>query len=185
MIDSKEELKRYLHMDSVQFGDKRPGIKDFILQNERWYINALKKRLRHVEYYYNCSTNFIMKLAYFYNFLLYKRLCWKCKCIINPNTCGPGLTIWHLGSFIYVRKGSFVGKNFTIVSGVVLGQQKHDGKETIIVGDNCYCGLNACVLGNVVIGNNVTIGANAVVTKNVENNAVVIGANKILRIENR
>ena len=184
MIDSKKQLHDYLDMDATQFGGKKPGLVDFILKNEKWFIYHLKRQLRFVEYYQNCSTNFIMKLAYLYHFYLYKRLCWKCKCIINPNTCGPGLTIWHLGSFIYVRKGSCVGKNFTIVAGVVLGQQKHDGKEKIVVGDNCYCGLNVCLLGNVVIGDNVTIGANAVVTKNIPDNAVVVGANKIIRIDN-
>lgn len=184
MIESKEQLKHYLKMDAVQFGDKMPGLKDFILKNERWFIFRLKRRLRYLEYYQNCSKNFVMKLLYFYHFYFYKKLSWKCKCIVNPNTCGPGLTIWHLGSFIYVRKGAQVGKNFTIVSGVVLGQQKHDGKERIIVGDDCYCGLNSCILGDVVIGNNVTIGANAVVTKDVPAGAVLVGANKILRIEN-
>lgn len=184
MISSKKELKEYLKLDLSQFGFAKPNLKDYLVKNEKWFIYRLKRRLRYVEYYQNCSTNIFMKLMYCCHFFFYKTLCWKCKCIINPNTCGPGLTIWHLGSFIYVRKGSQVGKNFTIVSGVVLGQQKHDGKERIIIGDNCYCGLNSCILGNVVIGNNVTIGANAVVTKNVPDNAIVGGANRILRMEN-
>ena len=183
MIESKKMLLDYLKADLSQFGQAKPNFIDFILGNEKWFIYQLKRQLRFVEYYQNCSTNFLMKLGYLFHFFLYKRLCWKCKCIINPNTCGPGLTIWHLGSFTYVRKGSCVGENFTIVAGVVLGQQKHDGKEKIVIGDNCYCGLNACLLGNIVIGDNVTIGANSVVTKNVPDNATVVGANKILRIE--
>ena len=43
------------------------------------------------------------------------------------------------------------------------------------MGDNCYFGLGAKIFGNVTIGNNVTIGANAVVTKDIPDNAVVGG----------
>ena len=36
-------------------------------------------------------------------------------------------------------------------------------------------GAGACVLGKIVIGDNVTIGANAVVTKDIPSDSVVIG----------
>ena len=41
-----------------------------------------------------------------------------------------------------------------------------DGTE-IFVGDNCYVGPGATILGPIKIGNNVTIAAGAVVTKDV------------------
>lgn len=37
----------------------------------------------------------------------------------------------------------------------------------------------AKIIGDIIIGNNCIIGANAVVTKSVPNNSVVVGANKI------
>lgn len=62
-----------------------------------------------------------------------------------------------------------------MVCGVVLGRQKGDNKEYIVIGDDCYCGLNVTIIGDVRIGNNVKIGAHSVVTKNIEDNAVVAG----------
>lgn len=44
-----------------------------------------------------------------------------------------------------------------------------------IIGSNVFIGCGAKVLGNVCIGNNVIIGANAVVTKDIPDNAVVGG----------
>lgn len=174
MINSKSDLIFYLKEDNKQYSG---GVKwkDFILNNEKWYISRLKTELRHVEYYMNVGTGLLDKVLFLYHFFIYKHLCWKTKCIINPNTVGPGLTIWHLGSFSYIRKGSRIGKNFTMVCGVVLGRQKGDNKEYIVIGDDCYCGLNVTIIGDVRIGNNVKIGAHSVVTKNIEDNAVVAG----------
>jgi serine O-acetyltransferase len=42
------------------------------------------------------------------------------------------------------------------------------------IGDNCYIGTGAKIIGNVTIGNNVRIGANCVVTINIPDNSVVV-----------
>ena len=44
-----------------------------------------------------------------------------------------------------------------------------------IIGDNCFVGAGAVIIGDIKIGNNVTVGANAVVTKDVPDNATVGG----------
>ena len=44
-----------------------------------------------------------------------------------------------------------------------------------IIGDNVFVGVGAVVVGKIKIGNNVQIGANAVVTKDVPDNAIVVG----------
>ena len=44
-----------------------------------------------------------------------------------------------------------------------------------VVGNNVYIGPGAKLVGSVRIGNNVAIGANCVVTKDVPDNAVVVG----------
>ena len=49
------------------------------------------------------------------------------------------------------------------------------GANSVIVGDNCSFGQGAKVLGAVRIGNNVNVGANAVVTHDIPDNAVVGG----------
>lgn len=45
----------------------------------------------------------------------------------------------------------------------------------ITIGDNVWFGGNCVVLPGVTIGNNVVVGAGSVVTKDVPDNAVVVG----------
>ena len=66
-----------------------------------------------------------------------------------------------------------IGKNATIWQQVTIGSS---GGGTPHIGDNCKIGAGAKILGGVKIGNNVTIGANIVVTKDVPDNSVVVGA---------
>src|SRR3972149_632365 len=48
-------------------------------------------------------------------------------------------------------------------------------KGAAVIGDNVYIGPGARIVGKVDIGSNVAIGANCVVTKDVPENAVVVG----------
>lgn len=58
----------------------------------------------------------------------------------------------------------------------------HPGFPTI--GNNVFIACGAKIIGNVKIGNNVIIGANAVVTKDIPDNAIVGGVPaKILNFE--
>ena len=54
------------------------------------------------------------------------------------------------------------------------------------IGDNVTIYAGACVIGGIKIGNNVVIGANAVVTKDIPDNSVVVGnpAKTIKKLEN-
>ena len=109
-------------------------------------------------------------------FFFYKRLGFKLHFTIYPNTIGPGFRIYHIGDFVHVGLNVRIGKKCTLLPGVVFGN-KHEMADggNISVGDNCYFGLGAKILGSVMIGNNVTVGTNAVVTKDIPDNAVVGG----------
>lgn len=65
-----------------------------------------------------------------------------------------------------------IGKNFKTKHNVTIGNNK-GGIPTI--GDNVFVGVGAVIVGKIKIGNNVQIGANAVVTKDVPDNAVIVG----------
>ena len=52
------------------------------------------------------------------------------------------------------------------------GQGEKGGVPTI--GDNVYLAPGACVFGKISIGNNVKIGANAVIYKDIPDNAIVV-----------
>ena len=57
MIQSKYDLKYYLSEDLKRFGNKRPNLKDRILDNENWHVWKYIKILRHLEYYKNTRKN--------------------------------------------------------------------------------------------------------------------------------
>lgn len=171
MIHSKNDLKSYLQKDLKRFDNKRPNLKDRLLHNEAWYIFHYIRHLRYIEYYKNKN-----KLLFLWHFFLYKRLGFKLKITIYPGTVGPGFRIYHAGDFIHVGRNVKIGENCTILPGVVFGNKtEQPDNSPITVGDNCYFGLGVKILGSVKIGNNVTIGANAVVTKDIPDNAIVGG----------
>ena len=88
---------------------------------------------------------------------------------------GPGLRILHTGGIV-VQRRTVIGRNCLISQGVTLGQiyrGAHAGAP--VIGDDVFVGPGAKVIGGVVVGNNVMIGANAVVTRDVPDDAVVAG----------
>ena len=86
-----------------------------------------------------------------------------------------GLYIGHFGGIVVSGK-SIIGKNLNISQGVTLGMaNRGPNKGYPVIGDNVYIGPGAKIVGAVKIGNNVAIGANCVVTKNIPDNAVVVG----------
>ena len=87
---------------------------------------------------------------------------------------GPGLSIAHHG-YIVVRAAAVIGENCSLRPGVVIGKKLTDDVNAAFLCNNVDIGVGAKILGYVHIGNNVTIGANAVVTKDVHDNAIVVG----------
>lgn len=85
-----------------------------------------------------------------------------------------GFYIGHYGGITISAKAK-IGKNCNISQLVTIGvsgQGEKQGAPTI--GDNVYIGPGAKLFGKIKIGNNVKIGANAVVHKDVPDNAIVV-----------
>lgn len=57
-----------------------------------------------MEYYKNVRHDIVGKMLFLWHLFLFKRLSWKLKCVIFPNTVGPGLHFYHIGSFIHIGK---------------------------------------------------------------------------------
>ncbi len=152
-------------------GGRIPNLKDWILCNEHFYIYHYIKELRYIEWYRDRN-----KTLFLWHYFLYRKLQFKLRIVIYPGTIGPGLRIYHVGDFIHIGKNVKIGRNCTLLPGVVFGNKGEDSDDSkVTVGDNCYFGLGARIFGSVNIGNNVTIGANSVVTHDVPDNAVVGG----------
>jgi serine O-acetyltransferase len=89
-------------------------------------------------------------------------------------TIGPGLYIGHFGG-ITIAPDVVIGSNCNISQDLTIGlsgQGERAGVPTI--GDNVYLAPGARVFGKISIGNNVKIGANAVVYKDIPDNAIVV-----------
>lgn len=180
----KTELKEIIKADLVRFNNRRPNIKDWLLCNEAWYIYNYIKHMRYIEYYREKGPMY--KLCYLWHFLRYKRIGFRLHYEIYPGTVGPGFRIYHVGGFTHIGGNVHIGKNCTLQPGAVFGNKTEtEDDRPVNVGDNCYIGLDAKILGSVTIGNNVTIGANSVVTKDIPDNAIVGGIPaKIIRMKN-
>lgn len=85
---------------------------------------------------------------------------------------------------IVIGSTSIIGDNVTILHGVTLGSKdivlNPTQKRHPTIGDNVLIGSNVAILGDIYIGNNVKIGSNAVVTKNITDNSIVVGVNRII-----
>lgn len=173
MIQSKQDLKDYLSEDLKRFDNKKPNLKDWILKNEVWYIYHYIRHLRYIEYYRNTHSS---KVLFLYHLFKYKRLGFKLRFTIYPNTVGPGFRIYHAGDFTHVKPNCQIGRNCTLLPGVVIGNKHEQATDDpVSIGDNCYIGLGVKIFGSIKIGNNVIIGANAVVTKDIPDNCIVGG----------
>lgn len=88
---------------------------------------------------------------------------------------GSGFFIGHFGC-IFVYPDSKIGKNCNLSQGVTIGvSNRGEKKGCPTIGNNVYIGPGVKIFGAISIGNNVAIGANCVVTKDVPDNAVVVG----------
>jgi len=102
---------------------------------------------------------------------------------IHPKAkIGQNLFIDH-GMGVVIGETSEIGNNVTIYHMVTLGgispsiksEEQRDVKRHPTLMDNVVVGSGAQILGPVVIGKNAKVGANAVVTKDVPENAVMVG----------
>lgn len=171
---TKQELLKTLKYDLKRFGGHSPSFLGRIYNNETYFIWQYIYRMRHMEYHYSKSG--IHKIAYLWHWFWFKRLQFKLKIAIYPNTIGPGFRLYHIGAYTHVGSNVRIGNNCTMVSGVVFGNKTEvEDNRPVLVGDNVYFGIDCKIIGPVKIGNNVTIGANAVVTKDIPDNAIVGG----------
>ena len=102
---------------------------------------------------------------------------------IHPGAkIGKNLFIDH-GMGVVIGETSDIGDNVTIYHMATLGgiapsinsDNQRDVKRHPTLKDNVVVGSGAQILGPVVVGKNAKVGANAVVTKDVEENAVMVG----------
>ncbi len=130
-------------------------------------FNAINK-YRRANWFYRHHCRLISKL---YEFRIYQAH----NCFI-PSCCelGEGTVFGYKGIGCVIGKKVSVGRNCMISQNVTIGGR--GGHEDMpCIGDNCYIGAGAKVLGPIVIGDNVVIGAGAVMICDVPSNTVWAG----------
>ena len=152
---------------------------------------AAKSKLSLILTYPGVKAVFFHRLAHFFSvakFYLIARIISQFSRFltgieIHPAAkIGKNLFIDH-GMGVVIGETSEIGDNVTIYHMVTLGgispsinsNNQRNIKRHPTLMDNVVVGSGAQILGPVIIGKNSKIGANAVVTKNVEENAVMIG----------
>lgn len=170
MIESKEDLKRYLDSDkrALSIKHKRPHF----FSDEVWKFERV---LRRREYHYNVMENggIHHKILYKFYTLLYHHMSIKLGYYLPMNVCDEGLHINHFGLLI-INDHAKIGKNFNVHQGVNIGVNVNP-LEAPTIGDNVFVGPGAKIYGNVTIADNIAVAAGSVVTKSFTTPNVTIG----------
>jgi serine O-acetyltransferase len=111
---------------------------------------------------------------------------WLTGCRIECHIGSPVLMPVPAG--IVIERGVRIGSRVTVMHQVTIGRKDRvvpgqQGVQVPVIEDNVFIGAGAKVLGPVRIGRGATVGANAVVTRDVPSHCTVVGANRILGIE--
>ena len=134
-----------------------------------------KKYWKYREYVADSSKNKLFRFMKLY----YINKCDAFNCastVASLEDCAKFLGPAHLPhglNGIIVSRYAVIGKNARIFQQVTIGQ--NEAGDAPVIGDNVTIYPGARVIGKVKIGNNAVVGANAVVTHDVEDNAVVAG----------
>ena len=161
MIDSRETYQYYIKQDRLALGRQQDGRPRFF-GDEIWKFEIL---LRKVEYDLNCRRGAVGKLIGKWHKMRFHRLSVRLGFTVPPNVFGPGLSIPHYGTIV-VHGNVRAGKNCRLQEGVTIGATNGSHRAAVI-GDNCYFGSGAKVIGAVCIADDVAVGANAVVTRDI------------------
>jgi serine O-acetyltransferase len=93
-----------------------------------------------------------------------------------PNMAEIGKGVFMPHPYGIIISGVKIGGNCTLCHDVTIGGAGRGNKHgSPTIGDRVYIGPGARIFGPITIGNDVAIGANAVVTKDLPDNAVAVG----------
>lgn len=79
---------------------------------------------------------------------------------------------------IFLGRGSYIAPNVGIITEnhQLLNLDEHSEAKDVIIGENCWIGMNSIILPGVNLGPNTIVGAGTVVTKSfLEGNCVIVG----------
>lgn len=161
--------------DLKRFGDK-PSTRSLLLGWPRIFTSHSFKVTFWFRIGSHClmSRNFFCKLFYPFIKIIYIHVQYLTGITLPLGTkIGGGLMFPHFSGII-IHYDAVIGENCTIHQCVTVGTERAKIGAPVI-GNNCVLGTGCKIIGSMHIGNNVMVGANAVVTKDCPDNAVVVG----------
>lgn len=178
MIRSKEELKEYLQRDYLAsyLDHERPHLfGDEVMK----YLIVLRK----LEYWTNCGRGIHGKIFRLYYTYRHKQQNLRLHFAVYPNCCGKGLSLAHYGN-ILIHEDTKIGENCRICQEVTVGGNK-GSRAVATIGNNCFIGAGAKILGGITIADDVVIGANAVVVEDILEPGTTWGGIPARKISNK
>ncbi len=179
MINNIKDYKAYLEADKKALR-ATSSLRDRLFHP----IWEYQKLLRKMEYYLNCKKGFFSRVYLFYLRYKFQKISIRLGFSISPNSCGMGLELGHYGDIVINGKAR-IGKNCTIAgSGVLIGEDLKNPAAPII-GDDCYIGPGAKIIGAIRVADGVTIAANSVVVHDVDEPYITVGGIPAKKISDR
>lgn len=80
---------------------------------------------------------------------------------------------------IIIGQGTWIAGNVGIITANhnIVKLEKHDDPKAVIIGKNCWIGMNSIILPGIVLGDNTIVGAGSVVTKSFPEGRCIIAGN--------
>lgn len=101
------------------------------------------------------------------------------------NFQSPGVYFQNFKAEIHIGKGTYIGPNVGVITANhdVTNLVAHDEGENVVLGRDCWIGMNSIIMPGVCLGDRVIVGAGSVVTKSFESGDVVIAGSpaKVIR----
>ena len=168
-ITTFKEYRKYIKSDAIRYASNPAKL----------YFRSRTPGFRYSFWMRTCAylkSNKVFFPFYLLSRFILRQMMFRYGMEIPFNTkIGYGFYIGHFSGII-VNANTIIGNNVNISQGVTMGRANRGPmKGFAIIGNNVYIGPGAKIVGGVKIGDNVAIGANAVVTKDIPDNAVVAG----------
>ena len=114
----------------------------------------------------------------------YKNIHFHPDDINNFQGVGNYFQTWSDGH-IYIGKGTWIAMNVGIITTnhSLLNPEEHELPQDVVIGENCWIGMNSMILPVVVLGDNTVVGAGAIVTKSFPDGHCVLGGNPARKIK--
>ena len=109
-----------------------------------------------------------------------RRIYYKYHCDISHLAVIPKSTRFVHPIGVVIGSNAVLGDNVHIYQNVTLGSNFGNGNAMPKIGDGSIVSAGAKLIGGIDVGSNVIVGANSVITKDIPDDSVVVGSNRII-----